>query len=624
MSIATRLWFAASVVLVALAMMAALVLWTIASMDRAVSGRLHARESLLQVGLVLSDLREAEAAQRGYLLTGVDIYLTPVQNLLESIPGKLKELKLAANGASQLWDRLAQLEELAREKIEELQQTISLRRDQGFDAAHELVMTHRGKQLMDNASEVVNQIKALQRAEIDRRGVELQEIHDRLIVGLIFGSFAVGVCVLLTNGLIVRSLRRPLDALRKGIARIAAGDFTQDIEAYGKDELNRLARAFNAMMADLRAERASRHQAEEEVARGAVSLRAHSVELEQRTRTIDLLGRMANRLPGSKDEQEFVTVIERFVPQILPRVRGALYVLSNSQTILRRIGEWNNPIGSAAEFTPSECWGIRRGHAHAITDASDDIVCPHVSSEQLTGYRCLPLVAQGETVGLFYVEERHDETAINDQDLHALAETIGLSLVNLRLQEKLRNQSIRDPLTGLFNRRYLEESLELECSRAERSELPIGMVMLDVDHFKRFNDTFGHDAGDIVLKHIGEILKRSVRQGDVACRFGGEEFVVVLPGTGVAEAFEVAERVRQSVQKLEVVYRNQALGRITVSLGVATYPAAGQAPAELIEAADQALYAAKNAGRDRIDLFGANEPVEPQVALPLGCCVSSG
>jgi diguanylate cyclase (GGDEF)-like protein len=178
----------------------------------------------------------------------------------------------------------------------------------------------------------------------------------------------------------------------------------------------------------------------------------------------------------------------------------------------------------------------------------------------------------------------------------------------------LRNQSIRDSLTGLFNRRYLEESLELECSRAERSKDPISVVMLDVDHFKRFNDTFGHDAGDIVLKHIGEILRRSIRQGDVACRFGGEEFVLVLPGTGAAEALAVAERIRQSAQKLEVVYRSQSLGRITVSLGVAVYPIAGETPAELIEAADQTLYKAKNAGRDRVELSGTNEPPLSAVA----------
>jgi diguanylate cyclase (GGDEF)-like protein len=609
MPIATRLWLSACTVLATLAMMAALVLWTITAMDHAVSGRLHAREFLLQIGLVLSELREAESAQRGYLLTGADNYLAPVADLWQSIPGRLKDLNLPAKGVSQLQNRVTQLEGLATEKLQELQQTIALRRDQGFEAANQVVMTNRGKQLMDRASEVVNQIKAVQRTEIDRRGVELEEIHNRLIIGLVFGSLAVAACILLTNGLIVRSLRRPLEELKKGISRIAAGDLTQDIDVGGKDELNQLARAFNVMMADLRSERASRQQAEEEVARGAVSLRAHSIELEGRTRTIDLLGRMANRLPGSKDETEFVRVIERFFPQILPGVRGALYVLSNSQTLLRRIGEWNEPLGSATEFVPSECWGIRRGHAHAVSDASNDVVCPHVNAAQLTGYRCLPLVAQGETVGLFYIEERLGEAAINDQDLHALVETIGLSLVNMRLQEKLRHQSIRDPLTGLFNRRYLEESLELECSRAERSAEPIGVVMLDVDHFKRFNDTFGHEAGDVVLKQIGEILSRSVRQGDVACRFGGEEFVLILPGTGAAEATEVAERVRLSVQRLEVSYRNQSLGKTTVSLGVAAYPSAGRAPAELIEAADQLLYAAKNGGRDRVVVFRTTDPI---------------
>ena len=614
MPIATRLWLSACTVLTTLAMMAALVLWTITAMDHAVSGRLHAREFLLQIGVVLSELREAESAQRGYLLTGTDSYLAPFADLSQSIPTRLKELNLSATGASQLQNRVAQLDALATEKLKELQQTITLRRDHGFEAANEVVMTHRGKQLMDRAGEVVNQIKAVQRAEIDRRGVELQEVHERLVIGLVLGTLAVAACVLLTNGLIVRSVRRPLEELKKGISRIAAGDLTQDIDAYGNDELNQLARAFNAMMTDLRTERASRQSAEEEVARGAISLKAHSLELERRTRTIDLLGRMANRLPGSKDEPEFVRVIERFVPQILPGARGALYVLSNSQNLLRRIGEWNEPTGSAAEFAPSECWGIRRGHPHAVSDASNDVVCPHVNAGELIGYRCLPLVAQGETVGLFYIEERQGEAEINDQDLHALVETIGLSLVNMRLQEKLRNQSIRDPLTGLFNRRYLEESLELECSRAERSREPIGIVMLDVDHFKRFNDTFGHEAGDVVLKRIGEILSRAVRQGDVACRFGGEEFVLVLPGTGVAEAMEVAERVRLSVQKLEVSYRNQPLGKTTVSLGVATYPAAGRAPTELIDAADQALYAAKNAGRDRLEVFGTNEPMASAAA----------
>lgn len=610
MLIATRLWLAAILVLIALATMAGLVLSTIGAVDRAVSGRRDARELLLQIDLALSELRDAESGQRGYLLTGIDSYLAPFQSGIRAIPERLNELKRETSGAEQLRRRVARLEELSKEKIGELQQTIALRRDQGFEAAHNLVMTGRGKQLMDQASEVVSEIKALQRATIDQRTVELKEIHERLIVGLVVGTLCVAACILLTNGLIVRSLARRLDGLRRGIGRIAGGDLTRDIEVNGKDELSQLARAFNSMVADLRTERASRQQAEQEVARGAVALRAHSLELEQRTLAIDLLGKMANRLPGSKDEAEFVEVIERFAPQILPGARGALYALSNSQTLLRRIGQWNDPTGSPSEFTPSECWGLRRGQPHIIMDAASDIVCPHVHAEALIGYRCLPLVAQGETVGLFYIEERQGEISVNDQDLRALTETVALSLVNLRLQEKLRNHSIRDPLTGLFNRRYLEESLELECSRAERSKQPISVLMLDVDHFKRFNDTFGHDAGDFVLKHVGEFLKRSVRQGDLACRYGGEEFVLVLPGTSLAEAADAADRVREGIRNIELTYRNQSLGRVTASLGVVVSPAAGLTPVELIEAADQMLYAAKNAGRDRVELFGASRAAE--------------
>lgn len=609
MSIAARLWLSAVVIIAVLATMTGLVFWTIAAVDNTISGRLHARELLLQVGFVLSELHEAEAGQRGYLLTGLDSYLAPVQSSAQALPGRMNELKSTASASGQLASRMAQLADVAKQRLDELLQTIEQQRNGRLDAASKAAATNRGTELMDRASAVVNEIKAIQRAEIERRGADLQQVHERLVVGLILGSLIVAACVVLTNALIVRSLARPLDALRRGIGRIAAGDLGEEIEAAGKDELHQLARAFNSMMADLRAERASRQAAEEEVARAAAALKQYSVELEQRTRTIDLLGRMANRLPGSSNEQEFVEVIERFTPQILPGARGGLYVLSNSQTVLRRIGEWNAPLESASEFTPSECWGLRRGQPHIVTGAANEIICRHVQGELLTGYRCLPLVAQGETVGLFYIEQRQAEISVNDQDLRALTETVALSLVNLRLREKLRNQSIRDPLTGLFNRRYLEESLELECSRAERSKQPISVVMLDVDHFKRFNDTFGHEAGDVVLKNIGELLRRSVRQGDLACRYGGEEFVLVLPGTSASEAVAVAERVREGAHRLEIVYRNQALGKVTISLGVAVYPMAGGTPAELTDAADQTLYVAKNAGRDCVALFGRGAPV---------------
>jgi diguanylate cyclase (GGDEF)-like protein len=244
------------------------------------------------------------------------------------------------------------------------------------------------------------------------------------------------------------------------------------------------------------------------------------------------------------------------------------------------------------------------------------MVCAHVHAEGFTGFRCLPLVAQGETVGLLYMETQQGVATVESQELDVLVETVALSLVNLRLRERLRNQSIRDPLTGLFNRRYLEESLDLECSRAERSLQPLSVVMLDIDHFKRFNDTFGHEAGDVVLKSIAELLKASVRQGDIICRYGGEEFMLVLPVTGAPEAAALAERVRTAVKRLDLVHRGQSMGNITVSLGVATNTGTKWKQNDIVEAADQALYAAKNAGRNRVEVFERKSTAKSVVGAP--------
>ena len=459
---------------------------------------------------------------------------------------------------------------------------------------------------MDEARRIVGQIEAVQQSIVNQRDAELRQVSDRLIKGLIAGSLVVAAFVVLTIIVILRSLGRPLAELTAGIARISAADFTQDIEVRGRDELSRLARAFNSMMADLRSERTNRRQAEVEVARSDAALKERGRELERRTATIDRLGQMANRMPGCTDEQEFVTVVDRYVPQIFPGVPGALYAMSNSQNLLYRLAAWNDPIGSTADFTPHECWGLRRGQAHVIRDVSADIVCAHIQGEQPPAYRCVPLVAQGETVGLLYLEERAIAgNSIEDRYLQVLAETLASSLVNLRLRERLRHQSIRDPLTGLFNRRYMEESLELECARAQRAGNNLSVVMADIDHFKRFNDTFGHDAGDLILKHVGEMLRRLLRQGDVACRFGGEEFILLLPGISIAEALAAAERIRAGAQLIDAVHRGQSVGKITMSIGVAEFPSSGDTPEAIIAAADQALYAAKHGGRNRVELISA-------------------
>ena len=186
------------------------------------------------------------------------------------------------------------------------------------------------------------------------------------------------------------------------------------------------------------------------------------------------------------------------------------------------------------------------------------------------------------------------------EDVSVLAESVGTTLASLRTRQNLRDLSIRDALTGLFNRRHLDETLSLELARAARSASPLSVVILDLDNFKRFNDTFGHDAGDMVLRALADAITGSIRQGDVACRYGGEEFMLVLPGAGAHQGSLLAERVRAAVEGLRLDYAGEAIGGFSASLGVATFPDCGDSAETLILAADRALYAAKAGGKNRV------------------------
>jgi diguanylate cyclase (GGDEF)-like protein len=181
-----------------------------------------------------------------------------------------------------------------------------------------------------------------------------------------------------------------------------------------------------------------------------------------------------------------------------------------------------------------------------------------------------------------------------------MAEHIAMALSNLKLHETLRSQSIRDPLTGLFNRRFMEESLELELRRAARNQRPLGVIMIDLDHFKHFNDTFGHEAGDTLLRELGSLLQNNIRGEDIACRYGGEEFTLILPEGSFEITRQRADFLREAIKHIDVQHRGQPLGRITASMGVAVFPEHGRTGKSLLESADAALYRSKNDGRDRV------------------------
>jgi len=272
-----------------------------------------------------------------------------------------------------------------------------------------------------------------------------------------------------------------------------------------------------------------------------------------------------------------------------------------AKDLLAMAAEWGASPPETAAFKSEDCWGLRLGKVHAVPAESGLPPCRHAPSRPGAGLLGVPLLAMGESLGLFHVS-RCPEAA--QAFAVSVAEHIGLALSNLKLRSTLRELSIHDPLTNLHNRRYMEEALELELRRAERKKLPVGLIMLDIDHFKSFNDGFGHGAGDELLRSLGVAMREHLRSGDVACRYGGEEFLLILSEAGLEVTVRRAQMLREHVRGMSVSYLDKPLGSVTISLGVAVVPDHGRGPAELIKAADAALYRAKAEGRDRVVVAG--------------------
>ena len=315
---------------------------------------------------------------------------------------------------------------------------------------------------------------------------------------------------------------------------------------------------------------------------------------------ISAMSTMVELLQTCHSQAEANTVIHGALPKLLPGVSGALYVSRCDDAGLELQVSWG-PVTAAQSFSSEDCWGLRRGQPHLYEPASAATVCRHVG-ECEDSCLCVPLVSQGDTLAVLHLRRGGAEGLSEDVQrlASALAEQLSLAVGNLRLQETLRSGSERDPLTDLYNRRHLEISLQRELARAQRHGFPVSLIMLDVDHFKAFNDTNGHDAGDEVLRNVAHVLKRHTRVEDVACRYGGEEFLVVLPACPMDDAYAKAEAIREAIAQLCVFSRGIALPRITASLGIACYPEDGQRMEDLITEADSALYRAKSSGRNCI------------------------
>ena len=215
---------------------------------------------------------------------------------------------------------------------------------------------------------------------------------------------------------------------------------------------------------------------------------------------------------------------------------------------------------------------------------------------------CIPLVTQGESLGWIYLSAPGQGPLPKLKVAVAAANQLSLALANLKLRQNLRDLSVRDPLTGLFNRRYLSESLGREIARCQRRSLPLAVLAFDLDRFKDFNDRFGHPAGDAILVAFARVLQTYSRSEDIACRQGGEEFVVIMPEMDRTVALRRAAELMAAMAQMEVQHEGQMLPKLTTSIGLAIFPEHGAKPADLLAQADQALYQAKANGRNRVEV----------------------
>ncbi|KTF67885.1 MULTISPECIES: sensor domain-containing diguanylate cyclase [unclassified Sphingomonas] len=489
----------------------------------------------------------------------------------------------------------------AEKRIELLRSGIALQTSGAYPAlpfGQVLARSRASEALMADLDAKRDDFLVAERLLLQERTARAERLFrtNRLIV--LVAVPVIVLIILAMKAVTIRSIRRHVRSMIVSIEAFAAGDGSARIDLKGVRwrEFASIAAGYNTMADTLSTTMKQQVLDQSALEIANKELRRQSVELEKRGAAMDTLNAMSLRMTSANSDPEFAEVIRRFVPKLLPGTGGAVYAHSNSRNQLVKVGSWGNAESLPEWFEPEKCWGLRLVKPHVFDPSDPDLACEHARAA--ADYCCEPLMAGGDVVGLVHVIG--SIPAAEQYRLAALSREVGSGLMNHVLRRDLREQSIRDPLTNLFNRRYLEESLQVELARAERSEVPLSVIMCDVDHFKRFNDTHGHDAGDAVLRAVAEEMQKHFRDGDIVCRYGGEEFTVIAAGATTETAARRVERLRLALGELVVRSGNTVLPPISASFGIAGFVRSeGSGTQRMLEAADEAVYRAKRQGRNR-------------------------
>ncbi len=516
----------------------------------------HSYQTLRLIEDVERQLRTTEASARAYRLTGHEGHR---EQYLQSLPRVQEATQSLVDGTppgARQHASAIQLQALVEERVSDMQRLFVVQESEGLSAAQKATDANRTLSLSARIDAVGRQLRSGESAVLEVRQAASRRHTTWLIAFVVLG-------MLMSSTLLV--------ALTTSLSRE-----------------NRRARAL------------------EREAREAV--RAMEASIAQRDRLSEQrhqLSRYSSLLQSCANRDEIMQLTATTIRRLVPGASGQCYVLRASNDFYESTATFGDRVVSSGDLLiPDQCWALRRGQPHYVVGGQDGMHCGHIDADaRHAGISCLcvPLAANGTPIGLLHVSatasgdpEDNDATIVS-----TLAEQLGLALANIQLRETLQLQSLRDPLTGLFNRRYLQENLARELYRCERRNLPLSVLMVDVDHFKKFNDTHGHAAGDALLGHVGRIIAGAIRAEDMACRYGGEEFTIVMPETDAATAFDRAETIRGALETATLLHLRQTLGPVTASIGVSSYPADGTTPELLLQVADAWLYRAKAEGRNR-------------------------
>jgi len=368
---------------------------------------------------------------------------------------------------------------------------------------------------------------------------------------------------------------------------------------------------FVVTFTDVSHERSKSHELDETI-RAADEARAKlatTLELEQKRQyEAGILNEFGDWLQSCKTLDELFAVVLKYLEETLVGSQGELYIYSNSRDVLDGTLSWGRAKLQDHVHADS-CWSLRRGRGYHFKQGQIGFECGHVSAVThlpIEEYSCIPIVAHGDTVGLLHVRygscDRVEKKLIDPTGFAGkCGELISLAIANVRLRDELHEQSTRDMLTGLRNRRYCIDTMSSLRATSQRAGTSFAVISLDVDKFKDFNDNFGHDAGDVVLQNVASTMRDTLDAAHVPCRFGGEEFLIMLPDCGKDDAMKIADNLRLKIMNTQVTYAGKPLPNVTISCGVAVYPDTSKAVEGLLKEADVALYRAKENGRNCVE-----------------------